>query len=238
MIFIIPYFVFLYQKRVSKTLNKQLIIILILGSLQALMGWLMVKSGLVDIPRVSHYRLAIHLTLALTTFGYILWVAFNINSNQGKKSKATSTINFLIILVLLQIIYGAFVAGLRAGFVLNTWPKMGEEWIPSNMNALPSSFLNLTENLITVQFIHRTIAYLILIAFAFSAISFNNKGILKSLKFDITFIILSTQIILGIFTILWAVPIYLGVIHQATAFLLMGSLLYNRYLSTQIKIKS
>ncbi len=233
LVFILPYFYFKSKKIISSSLNLKLIGILVLGSLQALMGWLMVKSGLVDMPHVSHYRLAMHLVLALITFSYTFWVALELIYIEKPKStlnhRLASWVNFLIGLVLVQIVYGAFVAGLRAGRILNTWPKVGNEWIPSNMNQFDSFIANISQNPITVQFIHRMLAYTVLVFVTILGLKLKKADVFTKIGFHITLILILLQVVLGIITLLFAVPISLGVLHQATAFLVFGSLVYNRF---------
>jgi cytochrome c oxidase assembly protein subunit 15 len=130
----------------------------------------MVSSGLVDNPFVAHYRLALHLVTAFITFGYTLWIALSLmNTNAGWDLQSrliipafVRTFSWVIsFTVILQLIYGAFVAGTKAGFIYNTFPLMGNSFIPSEMDTLQPAWLNLFENMVTLQFIHRCIAYLL-----------------------------------------------------------------------------
>src|SRR5690606_1373293 len=127
LVFIFPFLFFLWRKRIPKQMLPQFLIILALGAAQALLGWFMVKSGLIDVPRVSHYRLSAHLLTAFITCACILWVTLNYKAFGRQEKRTSSDQRHLLIfgsLLLLQIIYGAFVAGLRAGWVHNTWPLM------------------------------------------------------------------------------------------------------------------
>ena len=155
LVFIIPFIYFLIKKWLNRKLIFQSIILFLLGSLQAFFGWWMVKSGLVDKPDVSHYRLAIHLITAFLTCSYTLWVALHIALPSFGKENKKIFVNFsiLLILVIVQIIYGAFIAGLKAGKLYPTWPKMGEEWLPESV------FLNAGAQ---AQFIHRILAIVII----------------------------------------------------------------------------
>ena len=152
LIFIIPFVYFLIKKKLSKKMIIKCCILLVMGASQGLIGWWMVQSGLIDRPDVSHYRLAIHLTTAFLTCSYTFWVALSLifpNSRAGNKTVFIKLF-VLFILLIIQIVYGAFVAGLKAGRIYNTWPKMGEHWIPESV------LLDAGAN---SQFIHRTLAY-------------------------------------------------------------------------------
>ena len=138
LVFIIPFIYFLIKKKLNRKLIYQSLVLFTMGAMQGAIGWWMVKSGLVDNPDVSHYRLAIHLITAFLTCAFAFWVALPIiypgkREGNNKLLKLTS---WLFIVVILQIIYGAFVAGLDAGRVCNTWPKMCGEWIPESISTL------------------------------------------------------------------------------------------------------
>lgn len=224
----------------------KLIIIFCLGGLQGTVGWLMVATGLQTAPHVSHFALASHLTVAFITFAYTFWVALDLifetkNELVGIAERSPIAIGrsalsryalALLILLFVQIIYGAFVAGLKAGLVFNTWPKMGDEWIAESV---PFTFereglSSLVSDLASVQFIHRTVAILL-----FSLVCFlwmKRKNTNYSLSFqqrnalNIAMAVVLMQFALGVFTLLYAVPIWLGVLHQAGAFVLLGAVVY------------
>ena len=151
-------------------------ILLVMGASQGLIGWWMVQSGLIDRPDVSHYRLAIHLTTAFLTCSYTFWVALSLifpNSRAGNKTVFVKLF-VLFILLIIQIVYGAFVAGLKAGRIYNTWPKMGEHWIPESV------LLDAGAN---SQFIHRTLALLIVF---FTFYIWRKTSVLNLLKLEKT----------------------------------------------------
>ncbi len=155
-IFIIPFLYFLIRKKLSKRLIVQCIFILAMGSLQGYLGWWMVKSGLVNNPDVNHYRLAIHLLAAFLTFAYTLWVALELIYENEKRIEVPYLRKWLFtlfVITILQIIYGAFVAGLNAGFVLNTWPLMGDKWIADAVTTLKPLWINFINGIGGVQFI-------------------------------------------------------------------------------------
>lgn len=234
-VFIIPFFIFWFQKRFSKPLLKNLLIILFLGAFQGFLGWFMVKSGLSKDPNVSHYRLASHLISAFALFCYVFWVALSlIHQKKQKKINQLDSIGKLgiplLVITILQIVYGAFVAGLKAGLVYNTWPKMGNSWIAESIPYMlhKNGLISLANNMASVQFIHRILA---LIVFFFVFFIFAKARVLDLNKFQkksITFLVsmVTIQFILGVFTLIFAVPVSLGVLHQIGALALLGGIIY------------
>ncbi|MFC5682936.1 COX15/CtaA family protein [Flavobacterium sp. MAHUQ-51] len=232
-VFIIPFVYFLIKKRLDKETLKKCLILLGLGGLQGFFGWFMVKSGLIDNPDVSHFRLALHLTTAFITFAYTFWVALDLiypvkrNIEKTLRSIARYTLFFL----LLQIIYGGFVAGLNAGLIHNHWPLMSDgQFIHDSVFLEQDSLLlSFTEGKSGVQFIHRTLAYVVtgMILFLYYKsskynIDFNQKRSLQALVF-----LVFVQFALGVFTLLYGVPLWLGLIHQVNAFFLLSAMTYS-----------
>ncbi len=227
LVFILPFLYFLLTKKFTGWLLKRLLLILILGMAQGLMGWLMVKSGLVDNPHVSHFRLAAHLLLALTLIGVILFTAADLSTN-NKTDTATPELRKPSILVLagilLQIILGAFVAGLKAGFSYNTYPLMNGEILPAHLLDGTLTFADLMENGVLMQFLHRWFA----IAVLFLIIWFWNKTLksnaANNTKNLVSILLLTAfvQVGLGIITLVLAVPLSMGVIHQVVAAILFA----------------
>ena len=232
LVFILPFLYFLIRKQLSKPTIRKAIVLLIMGGFQGFLGWYMVKSGLVDRPDVSHYRLAMHLTTAFLTFAYTFWVALDLIFPNRKEvnSKLRNFIRIGLIVLIIQIIYGAFVAGLDAGWIHNHWPMMSEgkfihETVYSEQNP---TYLNFIEGKSGVQFIHRTLAYIVVIFIL--AICY------KATRFDLTtlqrrgvnslLIIVGFQFLLGVLTLLLAVPVWLGVLHQVGAFILLSSMVF------------
>lgn len=215
LLFIIPFTFFLWKRTLPVWLIRNLTYILGLGALQGAMGWLMVMSGLVDLPYVSHYRLAAHLSLAIILVMVILWTVMRIDTPHPRKN-ATPWIMYVGVVVLfLQIILGAFVAGLKAGFYYNTFPLMGDALVPENVFA---SF----QNGVFIQFAHRWFAFIaggLLVAVSFNVRRFKNAAL--NLKGDALVLLTVVQILLGIFTLLYSVPVWLGVLHQVTAVVLV-----------------
>lgn len=224
---------FLATKKFNKKLLVKAIILMCVGALQGLVGWWMVKSGLVKNPAVSHYRLATHLMTAFTAFAFSFWFAMELifekptEENQGRKLFPVTIVLFLTLIF--QIIYGAFVAGLHAGKFYNTWPKMGDVWFPGDIilsyDSLLKSFM---ENGAGVQFVHRTFAWVVVSVVIFIWARSSKLKLDKWQNRGVSALIYLTtlQIMLGIFTLLFSVPVLLGVLHQTAAFFLFAVCLY------------
>ena len=233
LVFIIPFIYFLIKKKLSKKLILQSIVLFCLGALQGAIGWWMVKSGLVERPDVSHYRLAVHLTTAFLTCSFTFWVALPLIITDKLKGNRTflKYTTILFFLVLIQIIYGAFVAGLNAGIGFNTWPKMNGEWIPQAVYYLDPLWKNFFESRYGIQFIHRTLA-LIIVSFVLYIWFYSKKENISSLQKKSLNIILGVVIIqtlLGIFTLILYVPISLALTHQIVAFFLLISVVFSLF---------
>jgi cytochrome c oxidase assembly protein subunit 15 len=230
LVFIIPFIYFIITKQLNKKLIIRTSILLLLGSSQAFLGWWMVKSGLIDKPDVSHFRLAAHLTTAFITFSYTFWIILTLIYPNKKyyNDKLFKISISLVFLLLIQIVYGAFVAGLEAGKIYNTWPKMNEKWIAESVYAITPIWKNFTEGLAGIQFVHRTLAFIILILVIYfyrSAKKINlEKKDLYAVNLVTIFVLL--QIFFGILALINSVPIWLGSIHQILAFLLLASSVY------------
>jgi cytochrome c oxidase assembly protein subunit 15 len=230
-VFIIPFIYFLIRKKLTKKLLIQCLLILSMGGFQGFLGWWMVKSGLVNDPDVSHYRLAIHLIAAFLTFGYTFWVALELIYYKREEPDVPYMrrwLSTLFVVTIIQIIYGAFVAGLNAGFVFNTWPLMGDNLIPEAVIAMKPLWINFVDGIGGVQFVHRYLAYVValLVIFLFyksSKFKLNNLQ-LKSIKSLVAIVLL--QFILGVLTLIYGVPVWLGVIHQVGAVFLLGGIVF------------
>ena len=196
----------------------------------------MVKSGLVDVPHVSHYRLTAHLAAAVLIYSYILWVAFPLLSRRCV-NMASSTVRRLAIisvsLVFITLLSGCFVAGLKAGHAFNTFPLMAGKFFPTGYFALEPFWRNLFDNIPSVQFNHRYIGlltYLSLCLFIFRAWS---DGALKRHRLALSslFIAVTVQGLLGIVTLLLHVPVVIAAAHQGVALLVLTFVLYLTYLA-------
>jgi cytochrome c oxidase assembly protein subunit 15 len=234
LLFFIPMVYFIVRKKVRPGLAIKLVAMFILGGLQGLMGWYMVKSGLVSDPHVSQYRLTAHLGLAVIIYGYIFWVALGLLLPEKDNDAAPVSSNIrlaswlLLLLVFITAMSGGFVAGLKAGFAYNTFPLMGGQWIPEGILSLQPAWHNFTENVATVQFQHRVLAITLLILislFWFIAIRTNPAPRLKA-GLHLMLLMIIVQVILGISTLVLGVPISLAAAHQAGMVLLITAMLY------------
>lgn len=231
-VFIIPFLYFLIKKQLTKPTIKKSIVLLILGGFQGFLGWYMVKSGLIDRPDVSHYRLAAHLLTAFITFAYTLWVALDLIYPKKKSinTKFRNLIRLGLGVLLLQILYGAFVAGLDAGFIHNHWPFMSDgKFIHETVYIEQQPLLrNFVEGKSGVQFVHRILAYVV--ALVIIIIWHKGKKIEKTQTqkkaLYVLLLLLSVQFVLGVLTILLQVPVWLGVAHQVGAFFLLAAMTF------------
>ncbi|KQC28496.1 COX15/CtaA family protein [Flagellimonas eckloniae] len=238
-VFIIPFLFFLLKKKLDKSTIKKCLILLIMGGFQGFLGWYMVKSGLVDRPDVSHYRLAAHLTTAFLTFAYSLWVALDLIYPSKKEVNAgiRNIIRVGLFILMIQIIWGAFVAGLDAGFIHNHWPLMNEgKIIHETVYIEQQPFLkNFYEGKSGVQFIHRYLAYIVVGVVLFIWYR-TRKLVLTPLQdkgIKLLLILVSLQFLLGVLTIIYAVPLWLGVTHQIGAFFLLAAMTFTLHRFTK-----
>ena len=231
-VFIIPFLYFLLKKQLTKPTIKKSIILMCLGAFQGFLGWYMVKSGLVDRPDVSHYRLAMHLTTAFITFAYTFWVALDLWYPVKKEinKQVRNMIRVGMAILLIQIIWGAFVAGLDAGLIHNHWPLMNDgEWIHETVytEQVPL-WKNFVEGKSGVQFFHRYMAYTVVAIIVF--IWYRTRKLQLTLPQKNGIYVLSllvlVQFILGVFTLILQVPVVLGVLHQVTAFFLLAAMTF------------
>jgi len=212
---------------------KKLYFIFCLICFQGFIGWYMVSSGLIDRIDVSHFRLALHLLVAFLIFSLILWNYFklkNINLSH-KKIKSYYPLIFLI-LIFCQITIGAFVSGMDAGTIYNSWPLMGASYFP-NDNELRNLFsLTVFSDPSLVQFIHRNLAYIIVIYYLILVYKIYKKNLVEYfIPIKIIGMFLLIQIVLGIFTLLYGALIYLASMHQICSIFLVSSSLYFLYLN-------
>jgi cytochrome c oxidase assembly protein subunit 15 len=236
-VFIVPFIIFYFQKRLDRKLVIQCLGLLGLGAFQGFLGWFMVKSGLVDNPHVSHYRLAAHLLTAFLTCSYIFWIILGIARRRehgiSANAKIYRLLNWFLGLVIIQIVYGAFVAGLKAGWGYNTFPKMSDDWVPANVfHELSPVWMNFLSGKAGVQFTHRYLAIAVLV-FAIYILwrGFKlgeDKKLLRSVKINLVIVVL--QFLLGVFTLVFIIPISLAVLHQVGAFFLLLSVISSIHL--------
>lgn len=232
LVFLIPFVIFWIQKRIDKPLMKKLIIVFLLGSFQAFLGWFMVKSGLIDKPRVSHFRLAAHLITAFLAFAYTLYVALSLWKPvqvEQSKSSLRVTISWFFPLLGIQILYGAFVAGMDAGRIHNHFPMMEEgTWIAESVFILEPLYQNFINGSSGVQFIHRYLAYAVVgvVVWLFFKSKKYTLTPLQQKANTLLLLAVGFQFVLGVFTLLYSVPIVLGVLHQFGALLLLAAAIF------------
>lgn len=219
--FLVPFLWFLATRRIERALAPRLVVMFLLGGAQGLLGWWMVKSGLTHRVDVSQYRLAAHLGLATLIYAYMTWIALAlwrpapvIYVEAGLRRAAMA----LVVLVFVQMMLGAFVAGLKAGHIYNTWPLIDGAFIPSGLMAHQVWWRNLFENMLTVQFNHRMVAYLIagLVVWHWVAARASLSPMARQSAGWLVMAV-AAQVALGIWALLMVVPISLGAAHQAGA---------------------
>jgi heme a synthase len=231
LVFLLPFVAFWARGYLDRTLLRRSLLLFALGAAQGFMGWFMVMSGLVDQPHVSHYRLAAHLSLAFSIFGLCVWYALDLRPKAAgpvaDRAAARATLGLLWVfgvLFALQVVWGAFVAGLKAGLVYPTFPLMGGYLVPPAMLALEPTLRNLFENPVTVQWVHRVLAT----ALAIAAVVLHLRapvvrGDAPSRRLGAILVtLMAAQVGLGALTVVYAVPVALGAAHQAVALLIFG----------------
>ena len=232
LVFALPLLYFAITKKIPKGYGLKFTGLLILGGLQGLMGWYMVKSGLIDQPYVSHYRLAAHLSLAFLVFSLLLWCALSIRATYKHDVKGSLnplythtwlSLGFLIV----TIFWGAYVAGLDAGLIYNeSFPMMGGQWIPPDINQYSPYWINFFETPSGVQFIHRWLAIATVMITLSLYIHAFTKGIYHWFNQALGFMVL-TQFSLGLATLLSNVYVPIAVLHQTGALILLGLMIVN-----------
>ncbi len=231
-VFFLPFLYFLIRKQLSRSTIRKCIILLGLGAFQGFLGWYMVKSGLVDRPDVSHYRLAMHLTTAFITFAYTLWVALDLMFPEKKDIQKgfRNLIRWGMGVLLLQIIYGAFVAGLDAGWIHNHWPLMSDGKLIHETVTIEHEpvWKNFVEGKSGVQFVHRYLAYIVVILIGVIAYKGRKYNLSQFQKKGIQLLVslVLVQFVLGVLTLVLQVPVWLGVMHQVVAFFLLAAMTF------------
>ena len=231
--FLIPLVYFSFKIKFYKLLNLYLIFFLI--CFQGFVGWYMVSSGLVDRVDVSHFRLSIHLLIAFLILSLIFWnyLKTKIINNNKRKISVFLPLIFLI-LVFIQIVVGAFVSGMDAGKIYNSWPLMGNTYFPNDNDFKDLFKLSAFSDPSLVQFMHRNLAYLIMFFYFFIFYKiYKNKiyDLYKSINILGIFIIL--QIILGIYTVIYGAQLYIAAMHQLSSIFLVSSCIYFFYINTR-----
>lgn len=228
-IFVLPFLFFYFTKRIVPGLTPRLLVMLVLGGSQGVLGWYMVKSGLVDNPHVSQYRLTAHLGMAVFIYGFIFWTVLDLLAPVASQPKHLKRFAYSLSgLIFLMILSGGLVAGTRAGIPYPTWPLMGDSFIPPGLYSLQPFWLSAFEDMLTIQFNHRMFAYLIVglvCTFAYQALKSDLQG---SLKVGIYCFIglLFLQVSLGISTLIFYIPVPIAAAHQVCAVALLSASLF------------
>ncbi|MCI9844765.1 COX15/CtaA family protein [Flavobacterium pectinovorum] len=233
LVFFVPFVYFLIKKKLDTPTIKKCIVLLAMGGFQGFLGWFMVRSGLIDNPDVSHFRLSLHLTFAFITFAYTLWVALDLiypERNINRIVPLRTIARYALAALLIQIIYGGFVAGLNAGLIHNHWPLMSDgEFIHESVFIEQSSLIkNLIEGKSGVQFVHRTFAYAVVAVILYLFFKSKKYSLTRTQSNGINILVVFVfiQFLLGVFTLLYSVPLALGLIHQIMAFFLLSAMTY------------
>ena len=228
--FLVPFLWFLAKGYIGKRDTPKYLTMFILGGLQGLLGWYMVKSGLVDNPAVSQYRLTAHLMAAFLVYGFMLWVALSLWQSRERAARHPWFGKALALsaLITITIISGGFVAGLKAGKIYNTFPMMGEYWVPPGMFALEPVWRNFFDNMATVQFDHRVLAILTFASVAIFWARSRRSELPVRARRGVNALLHTVvlQVALGIATLLFVVPIPLAAAHQAVGMLLFTVTLF------------
>ncbi len=235
-VFIIPFLYFFIKKKFEKNTSRKMLLLFLLGGLQGFLGWFMVSSGLAERTSVSHIRLAIHLITAFITFAFTFYFALELWYPEREKSnlihsKLRSLNKLIFFVLILQIVYGALVAGLHAGKMHNTFPLMSGQIIPNGMGVMEPTIVNIFDNPVTVQFIHRLIAFTLIFLCTWLFVSSKKEKLEKFQKAGLKWLMiaLTIQFLLGVLTLLTQVNIVLASVHQIGAFFLFSVSIYLLY---------
>jgi len=226
-VYLLPFLWFLLRRRLDRPLRWRLAYVFALGALQGALGWYMVKSGLVDDPRVSHFRLTAHLGVALAIFAAELWIALDLLSQPKRTQAAAAPFGAALALcatIFVMALAGGMVAGLRAGSAYNTFPLMDGHLVPPEILMLEPWWKNFFYNMATVQFVHRAIAWLLILwvpLFWWRALAVPLSS-RQRLACNLLLAALALQVALGVATLTLNVPVALAAAHQAGAVLLLG----------------
>lgn len=251
-VFLVPFIIFIIQKRFKQEMIRPMVILFLLGALQGAVGWIMVASGLTgDAVYVEPTRLALHFIFALGLLCYTFWFALLllVPKDEIVINSPLRKLNWLLLaLVFIQLLYGALMAGHKAATAAPTWPDINGAFIPSNLFPAPDGMLNLLENKITIHFIHRSLAYLILlfiILWTIRAYKINFSTLFSKTRLW-PVIIVCLQVLLGILSVFTSVHIvpnkwglfeWMAQLHQLVAMLLLLSLVWMLYLVRSKRIK-
>ena len=231
LVFLVPFLVFLWRGRIRRALIPKLSLVFVLGGLQGLLGWYMVKSGLVDVPRVSPYRLTAHLIVAVAIYAYLFWTALGLLRERSYHSTVSSPSRGAIgitAMIVVTILSGGFVAGLKAGHAFNTFPLMAGQWIPPGYRVAEPFWLNFFETIPAVQFNHRWLAITTFVLVLLFALRAWRDDVLRTYRAAVAVLAMLAliQVSLGISTLVLYVPVVLAAAHQGAALALLTAALY------------
>jgi cytochrome c oxidase assembly protein subunit 15 len=232
-IFLFPMLYFAYRGRLRPGWTPKLLILFCLGGLQGLLGWYMVKSGLVNNPHVSQYRLTAHLGAAVALYLYMVWLSFDLwftrRESAGSTYRPYARWSLVLVgLVYLMILSGGLVAGTRAGLAYSTWPLMGDSFVPAGLYASTPAWLSMFEDVTTIQFNHRIFAYVLFVLLNGYALLVLRSGVegRERLGAILLIVALLLQVTLGISTLLLHVPVALASAHQMGSVMLLTACIY------------
>jgi heme a synthase len=223
--FLVPLIYFVASKQIERRLWLRLFVLFVLGGLQGALGWFMVASGLSERVDVSQYRLAAHLTLAFVLFAAMVWTALGLRqAHKWPPGPEAATALVFLLLLFIQVSAGGLVAGLDAGHASNTWPKMNDAWLPDGLYVLQPAWKNFFENALAVQFHHRLVAY----AVFGLALWMARRSQRKSAWIVVMGVL--AQMAIGILTVLWGVPLWVALLHQGGALVLVALALWHLHI--------
>ena len=236
--FLLPLLFFSFKEGFKKLFNLYIIFFLI--CFQGFIGWYMVSSGLVDRVDVSHFRLSLHLIIAFLILSLILWNYFTLKVKNNINDKLNFSLPFLFLFIIFcQIVIGAFVSGMDAGQIYNSWPLMGSSYFPDDNKIISIFKFSAFSEPSLVQFMHRNLAYLILIFYFFILIKIYRQKLNNLfLSINIVGFFLFIQILLGILTLIYGAQIYLASMHQLSSIFLVSSSVYLLYLNSNQQLSS
>lgn len=239
-IYFVPLVLLWALGHVEQRYRVRLVVALFLGGLQGLLGWYMVKSGLIDVPRVSHYRLAAHLSLAMFIMCYLFWLILDLADvpRQAVTPRTRRLVYAVTGAVVLQILYGAFTAGLRAGYGYNTWPLMNGEFMSTAVFFMEPLWINFFESGATVQFIHRWLAVVVLGLAVWLWLSARQESRQMAWAAALLLGAILVQFAIGVLTLVHVVPVSLGTLHQGWAVTVLLALVYMTYASGKVPVPS
>jgi len=246
-VFLFPFIYFVIKNKIGKSMIGPMIILFLLGGLQGAIGWIMVKSGIgTDLVYVSHIRLAVHFIAALVLLAYVIWFALKITvpNERLTDNRPLKRLNiWLLVIITFQLIYGAFMAGTHAALAAPTWPDINGHWVPSQQMLNQGSFISdITHNLISIQFIHRTLAYLItilVVIWTCKSAKLPKTSVLYRARF-IPLAAVLVQVLLGVLALLNSMNdmmLTYSILHQFGGIVLMSVMVFTYFYSRGGKVR-